>query len=285
LLSTFSAGGARGDLRDNGWKPRIKNVCTKRARSLRSLRMQRTTASTSNFSSANSNNERKDCFDASGGRTSGNTTYKMLFNGFKTVSHLVYLLSVTCNLMVMRIGRWCCKIFLTTSWQSSSEQVDMTSSGVESAYSISEYSEDVMEMLLPTELTDVFLLKSFKNDALSWSVLWWEGTSGPPQRPYTERDTVWLIWHGRGVGRGRHGARFTAAIAWTRILSSNTTTTKHWVEFIIHVWRHIFLIFFFNEISQKNWKRNKENYRKTKTLWLRFISFFFLLLGWFNGFG
>lgn len=259
MLSTFSAGGARGDLRDNGWKPRIKKVCTKRARSGRDLRMQSTTASTSNFSSANSNNEMKDCFDASGGRTSGNTTYKMLLSGFKTVSHLVYLLSVTCNLMVMRIGRWCWRIFLTISWQSSSEQVEITSSGLESAYSISEYSEDVMEALLPTELMDVFLLKSetLKNDALSWSVLWWVGTSGPPQRPYAERDAVWLTWHGRGVGRGRHGARFAAAaIAWTRIFSSNTTTTKHWVEFIIHVWRHIFLIFFITEISQKkNWKK------------------------------
>lgn len=148
-------GGANGDFWPNGWKPRNKKVFTNCARSERSLRIQSTTASTSSFSSANSRREMNDCFDASGGRIGGKATYKMLFDGFSTVSHMLLVFSVTCNLIRIRMGRFCCRIFLTTSWQSSSEQFDINSSRVESVKSISEYSD---ETLLVAESTDVFRL-------------------------------------------------------------------------------------------------------------------------------
>lgn len=121
LFSVPLCGGANADFGDNGWKPRNKNVRTKFGRSTRSLRIHKTTASTSNFSSANSSNVMNDCFDASGKRTVGNATYKMLFSGFKTVSHTLNVASVTCNFNVMRIGFFWCKIRLTTSSQSSSD--------------------------------------------------------------------------------------------------------------------------------------------------------------------
>lgn len=76
--------GAWTDFGLNGWKPRIKNVRTKLARSLRSLRIHKTTELQPNFSSANSSNVIKDCLDASGNKTDGNATYKMLFVGLRT---------------------------------------------------------------------------------------------------------------------------------------------------------------------------------------------------------
>lgn len=121
LFSAPLCGGANDDFGDNGWKPRNKNVRTKFGRSERSLRMHNTTASTSNFSSANSSNVINDCFDASGNKTVGNATYKMLFSGFNTVSHTLNVASVTCNFNVMRIGFFWCKIRFTTSSQSSSD--------------------------------------------------------------------------------------------------------------------------------------------------------------------
>jgi len=155
------AGGAIGDFLDNGWNPMIMNVSMRRARSGIFLRMHMTTASTSSFSSANSNNERKVCFEASGGSSSGIATYKMLLTGFRTDSHLENLFSVTCNLMVIRIGFSCCKICLTTSWQSSSEYNDGMSPFWESPQSKSEHSDPDDEVLLPNTLppaesTEVF---------------------------------------------------------------------------------------------------------------------------------
>jgi len=120
LFSSAFCGGANGDFGLNGWKPRNKNVRTKFGRSIRSFRIHKTTASTSNFSSANSSKVINDCLDASGNRTCGNATYKMLFSGFRTVSQTLYVASVTCSFSVMRMGFFWCRIFLTTSLQSSS---------------------------------------------------------------------------------------------------------------------------------------------------------------------
>lgn len=137
--SFWLAGGANGDLRDSNSKPMIKKVSSKRARSERFLRTHNTTASTSSFSSANSKSEMKVSFEFSGGNSSGIATYKMLFSGLRTDSHLVNLSSVTCNLMVMLIGFSCCKICLTISWQSSSEYNEWASS---STWCKSEHCDD-----------------------------------------------------------------------------------------------------------------------------------------------
>jgi len=120
LFSSVFCGGANGDLELNGWNPRNKNVRTRFGRSMRSFRMHKTTASTSNFSSANSSKVINDCLDASGSKTDGNATYRMLFSGFKTVSQTLYVASVTCSFNVMRMGFFWCRIFLTTSLQFSS---------------------------------------------------------------------------------------------------------------------------------------------------------------------
>lgn len=71
------------------------------------------------------------------------------------------------------------------------------------------------------ESIDVLRLYSFKGDALSWSVRI-VGTSGPPQRSYSQRNTVGVeACRRRGGGRGRWNRAFVGTIT--------TTTTNTWL--------------------------------------------------------
>lgn len=69
---------------------------------------------------------------------------------------------------------------------------------------------------------DVLRLYSFKGDALSWSVRI-VGTSGPPQRSYSQRNTVGVeACRRRGGGRRRRRNR-------TLVGTITTTTTNTWL--------------------------------------------------------
>lgn len=89
------------------------------------------------------------------------------------------------------------------------------------------------------ESIDVLRLYSFKGDALSWSVLG-VGTSGPPQRPYSQRNTVGVEARRRGGGRGggrrRRNRAFTGTITTTHWLTLRRRF--HYTDDINHIGRH-----------------------------------------------
>lgn len=90
---------------------------------------------------------------------------------------------------------------------------------------------------------DVLRLYSFKGDALSWSVRG-VGTSGPPQRPYSQRNTVGVEARRRGGGRGgrrrRRNRAFTGTITTTHWLTSRDHLRRrfHYTDDINHFGRH-----------------------------------------------
>lgn len=116
-------GGASSDFGLSGEKPKKRKVLVRSWRSGRSLRIHKTTPSQSNFSSANSRRERNDCLLASCVICLGNATYRMFVSWSKTESQLDEILSVTCSLIVMRVGDfWAtiCEIKSSSSSSSSS---------------------------------------------------------------------------------------------------------------------------------------------------------------------
>ncbi|BFG03169.1 uncharacterized protein DMAD_02489 [Drosophila madeirensis] len=152
-------GGACGAFLDIGSKPINKNASIKRVRSGWSLRMAITMPSTSSLSSANSSKERKVSLEPAGGRSLGKATYRMLFTGFKIDIQFVYWSSVTCSLMEICTGWSCCKIWRSTSWQSSSEHNEWISlCDSESEHSDEEEGDEDRELasykLPPAESTE-----------------------------------------------------------------------------------------------------------------------------------
>lgn len=95
------------------------------------------------------------------------------------------------------------------------------------------------------ESIDVLRLYSFKGDALSWSVRDC-GTSGPPQRSYSQRNTVGVeACRRRGGGRGRRNRALGGTITTTNWLTPHLlfhnarnlwgNKFHHWVKLIITV--------------------------------------------------
>lgn len=108
--------------------------------------MHSTMPSTSSFSSANSNSVMNDCFDASGNRTLGRATYKMLLSGFRTDSQTLYVVSVTCSFSVILMGFLWSNMRLTSACDpsSSNDEFDDESSYADEK-SISEYCDELVE--------------------------------------------------------------------------------------------------------------------------------------------
>lgn len=226
-------GGASADLGLTGWKPTNENVRTRFGRSRRSLRMHRTTPSHSSFSSANSSSEMNECFEASCDIVDGRFTYSMLSSGLKIVSQELNFCAVTNSFSVTWVGAGCD----STSWMTAASCWFMKST-VDSVKSRSVYSDEAVVV----ESIDVLRLYSFKGDALSWSVLG-VGTSGPPQRSYSQGNTVGVEARrrGGGAGRRRRNRAFTGTITTTHWLTSRDRLLLrrfHYTDDINHFGSH-----------------------------------------------